>query len=78
MGKRLVLVFVLAAGPLFAASFYDFRFHCRARVHCERGPVIALIVRGPLWRLTERERGLLNTVEREMRAVENSPIPRSH
>lgn len=45
---------------------FDWRLHVWSRVTCQNGPVISLVVRGELQRLTDREREFLNEVATAM------------
>lgn len=48
------------------AGLRDWRVHQWARVTCQNGPVIVLLVRGDLAKLTEHEREALMTVSEEL------------
>ena len=49
-----------------SAGLRDWRVHAMARVWCKNGPVVVLLVRGDLAKLTEHEREALMTVAEEL------------
>jgi hypothetical protein len=69
--KRRGFFFTALAAPFSArASWLDWRIHELARHVCSQGPVLALVLRGQPWKLSDREREFVNQAAQEMNALE--------
>jgi hypothetical protein len=66
---------------LAPAGWFGWRVHVLARHDCANGPVLTLLLRGEPWKLTERERDLIDRIAELMRHLEptvmQEKIPRA-